>query len=319
MKTTTAFISARPLGRAENITAVWDAYEGPKIYIRVGDRWKDYPELSEYRTVVCDDFPPLISGSRNVVMLGHGLPMGKTFGLDQPVRFTDRKRTKQITHLVTPTEDKLITKIMCKQAGVPLSRAVPLGMPRTDSYFEKGTPAEDDGITRYLYVPTFRSQYEEPAPRIDWGLVDTMLTDSEELVVKQHPAVKSKLLGDVERSHIREVDCYDRTEPWIRWCDVAVTDYSSIIFDLYLAGKPAVLYCPDKDSYLERRGMYMRYPDGYSRWSCTDELSLVRKLREAKGTFGFPEERLTAKIAGACDGHSSERVAELLWTLGRWS
>lgn len=318
MTTTTAFISARPLGRAENITAVWDAYDGPKIYMRVGDGWKDYPDLEKYDTVVCDDFPPLISGRRNVVMLGHGLPMGKTFGLDQPVRFTDRKRTRQITHLISPTEDGEVIATMAGQAGTRACSVLPLGMPRTDAYFKKDPIREEDGISRYLYLPTFRSRYEDPPPHLDWGLVDSLLTDSEELVVKQHPAVKGKLLGNKERSHIREADCYERTEPWIRWCDVAVTDYSSVIFDLYLSRKPVVLYCPDRSSYLEKRGMYMPYPGGYSRWSCSNETDLVETVREARGSFGAFEERLVSKVAGACDGHSSERVAELLWTLGRW-
>ena len=44
--------------------------------------------------------------------------------------------------------------------------------------------------------------------------------------------------------------------PYIIDCDALATDYSTIMFDGYLLGKPCALYCPDRDEYLRDRGMY---------------------------------------------------------------
>ena len=87
------------------------------------------------------------------------------------------------------------------------------------------------------------------------------------------------------------------------------TDYSSIVFDGYVAGKPSVLFCPDKDEYLRSRGMYHDYPSFYSPRSCSDEREFVRLLREAAGE-GMTDAELRCRdaVGGACDGRSTERI-----------
>ena len=106
---------------------------------------------------------------------------------------------------------------------------------------------------------------------------------------------------------------------FLRSCDALLTDYSSIMFDAYLMGKPAVLTVDDMDVYLEKRGMYYPYPDFYSsRWLCAEgnEEELVSTLREAADVgLTVAEKACIATVAGACDGHSSERVCDLIKSL----
>lgn len=44
--------------------------------------------------------------------------------------------------------------------------------------------------------------------------------------------------------------------------DVLVTDYSSIVFDFDLTGRPIVIYAPDLESYRDvERGLYGGWPE----------------------------------------------------------
>ncbi len=63
--------------------------------------------------------------------------------------------------------------------------------------------------------------------------------------------------------HIIEISSTEPSTPYLIDCDVVITDYSSVIFDGYLLGKPAILYSPNTD-YVNKRGMYMKYPTKYS-------------------------------------------------------
>ena len=60
------FNSARPLGRCENITAVWNAYDGAKRFEQVG-----YGDVSwvPHRVVVTDEFVTCKRPNQTVVMI----------------------------------------------------------------------------------------------------------------------------------------------------------------------------------------------------------------------------------------------------------
>ena len=92
--------------------------------------------------------------------------------------------------------------------------------------------------------------------------------------------------------------------------DVVITDYSSIIFDGYLLKKPAVIFEKER-GYVFKRGMYLDYPFGYcSRYARTEE-ALLNHLRDATRMTSV-EKKCIQKIADACDGHSCERICELI-------
>ena len=71
-------------------------------------------------------------------------------------------------------------------------------------------------------------------------------------------------------NHIIEISSSEPSTPYLIDCDVVITDYSSIIFDGYLLNKPSVLYSPNLD-YVNKRGMYMKYPQEYSSKIATNE------------------------------------------------
>lgn len=302
------FTSDRPLYRAENIKAVYDAYDGEKMFIRT-DPWHYNPEVEskKYSLRVCDEF--IFSSPGKAIMIGHGISGCKSFGLDQPHPYFRRENARFLTYVISTSEaTRDLTATLC---GVSIDSVLPLGMPRTDAYFGR---IKGDGGTilaekrAYLFAPTWRNQHEGSFPDIDWDYLDGILTDGEILAVKPHMLTRHVLKKQYR--HIVEVSSDAPSTPYLIDCDVLVTDYSSIMLDAHVLRKPVVLFEKQK-GYAESRGMYLRYPDEYASRYCTTEADLVYTLRTAFEPLEA-DMRCREYTAAACDGHSTERVVKLI-------
>ena len=313
------FVSNHSLERGENLRAVWDAYDGPKKFVKgVGSM----THISGHPVVVCDTLTPYIPRKDfKIVNIGHGITGDKLYGLDEQRPGIDPRALAQNDYVIS-TSTKTVD-MAAGQFGIPADRALPLGMPRTDWYIGKG---KGDGGTfmakferAYLYAPTFRGPNDgDRLPNIDWDKLDGLLEDDEILVVKRHYYTKRRLT-DGDFAHIAEASYLEPSAPYLMDCDVLITDYSSIMFDAYVLGKPCVLDVTDMDAYLATRGMYFDYPKQYcSRCIAAEgnEEKLLAHLRAACVTgMRHTERSLIDKVADMCDGHSSERVCDLIRSL----
>lgn len=305
------FGSNRCLIRAENINALYEAYDSPKDFIYLSDRPNKYFG-TRYTVLVADDFPQRTPGT--TIMIGHGICGGKRFGLDQPKGYHKPEYAKLLDHVISTSTETV--DIVAKQSGISVDKVLPLGMPRTDQYFGK---KKGDGGTyaahkrTYLYVPTFRNpRLDKPLPQIDYDLIDDMLTDNELFVVKMHVLSKNALPSQ-HYKHIREELNIRPSASLLIDSDVVITDYSSIMFDAQMLGKPVILFDRDMD-YLKTRGMYYKYPDEYSgRW-CDNERDLIEMARSANDMTDV-DRACIKRVANMCDGHSTERVLDLIRSL----
>ena len=305
------FGSNRHLVRAENLQALYAAYDGRKEFIYLSERSSKYFG-GRFNVLVADDFPQKSPGK--AIMVGHGICGGKRFGLDQPKGYHKVEYAKLIDYAIATSDDTV--EIVAKQSGIPVDRVLPLGMPRTDQYFGK---KKGDGGTyaaykrTYLYVPTFRNpSLDDPLPQVDYDLIDEMLTDDELFVVKMHVLSRIALPYN-NYKHIREELNVRPSASLLIDADVVITDYSSIMFDAMMLNKPVILF--DRDlNYLKTRGMYYIYPEEYSgRW-CNNERELIEMARNAR-ELTDAEIACRKRVAGACDGHSTERVLNLVRSL----
>lgn len=298
------FTSNRPLIRAENIRAVYENYDGDKHFICVNPYVRN-PELSSsrYSPRVSDEYVGASPGK--CLFIGHGFPSGKKVGLDQPFPYHRKENGRLITYATAPSKN--LIGLVARQCGISPEQVLPLGMPRTDAYFGKkkgdgGTPYGN--VRMYLFAPTYRTKEEGKLPDIDWKYIDSRLTDDEMLVVKPHMLTKHILHGRYR--HIVEVSSELPSTPWLIDCDALVTDYSTILFDAHILRKPVILF--EKISgYLQARGMEMKYPDDYASRYCQTEDELITLCRYADGQ-NEADRKCLEYTAGACDGHSIERV-----------
>ena len=307
------FNSSRPLGRCENVTAVWDAYDGPKRFGQVG-----FGDVSRFpqRVVVTDEFVRSKRHDQTIVMVEHGITGGKLYGVAQPHGVYTSETCGLTDYYVVTSEQT--REIGAASAGIPVGRVLPLGLPRTDAYH--GKRRGDGGtflagfVRAYLYVPTFRASWEPPAPEIDWAALDAQMGDDEILVVKRHMATGRPMLGG-SYAHVFEVDCSEPSTPYLIDCDVVVTDYSSILFDGYMLGKPSVLMAEPADvaAYMEARGMSYTFPSEYGHVVCRSTDAMVLSARTAAlDGMGRVECACLQRTASACDGRATERVVELV-------
>ena len=302
------FTSGKNLTRAENIKAVYDAYDGGKEFYKVNP-YRDNPILrsSQYHLRVTDEF--ITASPGKAVMIGHGIDGGKTVGLDQPHPYHRKENAKLIDAFVCASE--WLVPMVARMSGVPEERVLPLGVPRTDAYF---TAKRTSTKRTYLYAPTYRSREETPMPGIDWQMLDEALSDNEELIVKPHMLTPTILVG--KWRHIREVSRDEPSAEYLINCDVLITDYSSIMFDAMLLKKPVVLFEKDP-GYLRTRGMYLRYPEEYTTRYATNEaelLDLIKAVNEPNDV----EKLCVRKLAGACDGSATLRVVQLIHEIQGW-
>ena len=171
---TVLFTSIRTLERAENIKAVWDAYDGDKEFCRSCDMGG--LDLDKYDLQVADDFPRGRT-VKKFIMIAHGMGAGKTYGLNQPHPYYSNPDA--ITYITVSS--KAIIPTAMSYSGLPESKILPLGMPRTDVYFK--LKKEKLPYRMHLYAPTFRGwKWWKP----DWDEISRHLPQGDKFVAKPH-------------------------------------------------------------------------------------------------------------------------------------
>lgn len=297
------------LARSENIHAIYDAYKGEKVFMSAGDRYfMNEVGSGKYSLMVIDIFPVVTPGK--AIMIWHAIQGGKYIGLDQKGTYYREEFAKYIDRIVAAGRGGVDMFHRC--TGVPKERIVNMGMPRTDRYFRERKERPNPMLERmrkvYLFAPTFRGGGDVQAAEIDWKAADDELEDGELMLVKAHPYGRAFHISGCR--HIAEADRMTPTAEFLDSADVVITDYSSIIFDGYLMGKPAVLF-EKEQGYVQQRGMYLEYPGQYCSRYATDEKAMVRMAREADG-LTETEKACVDYVADMCDGHSCERICRLI-------
>lgn len=315
------FVSFRPLERAENLRAAYEAYDGEKVHILSGDPNYCSEVISgKYDLMVTDDFPYVTPGK--CIMIWHGIHGGKTIGLKQPGHpYYDMSIADKMTYIISAGSK--MTDIWHRCTGVPKERILTLGLPRTDEYFLNNDEPHDKKI--YLFVPTFRDNGETPFPEINWAYIDGHLEDDELLVVKAHPWQEQSGIDQVTHDlmngmykHIVVLSPAGATAPFLYNADVVITDYSSIMFDAYLLKKPVVLF-EKEHGYVDTRGMCFDYPYDYCTFTSSTEYTMIGMCRyRAKHPYlTESEKRITDIVADMCDGHACERLNNLIHTINK--
>ena len=311
------FTSNRELRRAENLHAVYDAWTaGNRYYVKLGtsEARRIFREASKEDIIVTDEF--IEDFTRAVtIMISHGMPGGKWYGLDQRRRWHDKDRAP--TFAITASEDTI--SLMSGCTGTPIERVLPLGFPRTDAYIGKKKGDGDSGFSHfrkvYLYAPTFRNIFNGVWHEPDYNKLGEMLEDDEVFIVKRHMLDHVKTVPDISY-HVVGIDANEISTPYLIDCDVLITDYSSILFDAHILGKPVVLYDPDRLEYLKTRGMYRDYPWGYASRETQNWDKLLDICRKADKP-GKQDELCKTQVASMCDGQSTFRVIQLIEKIQR--
>ena len=200
----------------------------------------------------------------------HGTPL-KKIALDIPGQDWQKaawlKDAAHWTYFISPS--RKLDRIFCGAFGLAERKILPLGYPRNDIFSDPylqqrarqrlAKLALPDAKKVLLYAPTFRDfqgTFELP---FDLESLANALQDKYVLLLKMHPNIK-KLIGDDYRDFVRNVSAYPDIQELMLVADILLTDYSSVMFDFALTGKPIILYPYDYESYArDLRGFYFDY------------------------------------------------------------
>ncbi len=116
-----------------------------------------------------------------------------------------------------------------------------------------------------LYAPTWRDA--DRSSWLDWTTrlrLDQLAASwGARVLLRSHHMTRGRY---GEGPGVLDVSTYPKAEDLLLVSDVLVTDYSSILYDFELTGRPVVHYAPDLDYYRDvERGFYRGWPTD-SRW-----------------------------------------------------
>lgn len=132
--------------------------------------------------------------------------------------------------------------------------------PRNDVFHSRSI--FDGNIKKIAYMPTWRgtgrtaNQEKQTQEVIDFlHEIDRVLPSGKKFYVNLHFLVQN----DIDFNEFQKVESFPReleTYDFLKECDLLITDYSSVMFDFSVSGKPVILYVYDKKEYEEEKGFY---------------------------------------------------------------
>ncbi|MFF2447168.1 CDP-glycerol glycerophosphotransferase family protein [Neobacillus sp. NPDC058068] len=210
--------------------------------------------------------------------------------------------------------------------NMPAEQILPLGLPRSDYFFQEEHHIEVrkrlvqlypelNGKKLILYAPTFRGKSHQQSVSqtyLDFAALKNGLGDGYALVVKLHPYIKSELNFDKGLlDFVYQIDDVFNTEEILTLADVLITDYSAIIFDYCLLGRPIVFYANDLEAYISERDFYYPYKSFVPGpiFTKTKDLAFWIKKEE----FNLPQvNKFRKRFFDVYDGQVSRKTIETI-------
>ncbi len=209
----------------------------------------------------------------------------------------------------------------------PRGEILEKGLPRNDRLLSF-TPADtarvrqalgvEEGCRLLLYAPTFRDDHSLAAYDMDYrrckAALEARFGGSWKIALRLHPNVfRLSDTMDFDPAVVVNASHYPDMQELYMVADMVVTDYSSVIFDFLLIGKPSLLYASDVAAYRTERDYYFEFADlPFALCETNDQLeqeilqfdeaAYAQRIAAFKATHGMKD-----------DGHAAAAAAD--WIL----
>lgn len=329
------FISIRKDGKLEgNAKALYPHIKGKKTVCAkmlphsFWQKIKMNYHIFTSRVIVTDDYLRYLQNqplreSQRVIQLWHACGAFKKFGQYGSNMSVAMDHASHVQYNLVTVSSEPVREIYADAFDIDIGKVQALGCPRTDCFFDKewiqglkkriyAEYQDWHGREIILYAPTFRDTDRGRSsfcPKLDFERLSEELLPEQIFIVCPHPVMTKKIVPG-EFHNIREVRNFSTNELMFV-SDMLITDYSSVIFEYVLLDKPIIFFCYDLEEY--DRDFYIHYPD--------DLPGEVYKTQEELMEFlcGENRHRRSEKYGeflehymSACDGHSCERIAEVI-------
>jgi Putative glycosyl/glycerophosphate transferases involved in teichoic acid biosynthesis TagF/TagB/EpsJ/RodC len=235
--------------------------------------------------IIIDDYYPRlyklkIKKNANFMQVWHAVGAFKQFGYAR-LGLPGGPNPKAVSHqnyTQVVVSSKNVVDIYAKSFGVSSDVVLPLGVARTDYFFDIGLmcKSRQDFFGKYpelkekkiiMFAPTFRGIGQMsacyPIEWIDLSSIFKSIKDTDYVFgIKLHPYVKDRIKIPKEmRTKIIDFSDYREINDLLIISDKLITDYSSSIFEYSLLNRKIIFYAPDLEEYKENRSFYFNYEE----------------------------------------------------------
>jgi CDP-glycerol glycerophosphotransferase (TagB/SpsB family) len=203
------------------------------------------------------------------------------------------------------------------------------GYPRNDIFLKKETEdelllcdrdvydlAKKENII--VYMPTYRDIDEQNIPPLDFNELDEFLERVEfKFIIKLHPFVNHINLKKKEYKNIIFYKGDNDIYPVLKYTDILITDYSSILYDFLLLDRPIIVFTYDFELYNNtRNGFVYNYEDLTPAEQVITQRELFDALNEIilkkNDKYRLKREEILKLTFDYTDAQSSKRISVLL-------
>ena len=291
--------------------------------------------LATARLTVVDDyfFPMYVIRPRpgtTFVQVWHACGALKRFGYSLGDRRFGASRRRDAEVAIHSNYDQCLVSadrfapFYAEAFGLPLERfTARLGIPRTDLFFDEARSRDAAAAVRarfaipagrrvILYAPTFRGDAVSRArapEALDLHELHRLLGADHVVLARQHPFVGDHAVDPALEGFVIDVSSHPDVNELMLVSDVLVTDYSSVLFEFALLGRPMAFFAPDHAEYEAERGFYVDYPAFVPGPVFTESRLLAEHLRS--GPFHAERvRRFAAEAFDVADGGATRRFIE---------
>lgn len=199
-----------------------------------------------------------------------------------------------------------------------------LGVSRTDVFFDEDFLSEARTYVEcvvpqaaskkvLLYAPTFRGHASEAEcpDKLDIRMLRDALAEEWVLLIKHHPYVKNPPAIPDDCSDFAFMVSDTPIDKLLCVADACITDYSSIVFEYSLFGRPMAFFAYDLDDYNDWRGFYYDYDEMTPGPVMKETRQLVDYLSNVDDQFDVAKViDFRDRFMGACDGKATRRICQ---------
>ncbi|ACM92915.1 putative glycerol phosphotransferase [Nautilia profundicola AmH] len=293
--------------------------------------WRGYLYTALAKKIYLDhfilDYLDYVSNKQITIQLWHGIPI-------KPIR----DRSKYNYNFVVSTSNFLNKEVFKKVFNA--KKYLNYGYPRNDILLNKKVNELDlilsdkqiykqvlenkrDGKTIIIYMPTFRENGFELFPLNFKKLNEEMQKTNAVFYVKLHPYVLDKYRDSIKEENYSNVIFYNTSGdvyPILKYVDILVTDYSSIMYDFLLLNRPMIFFNYDFEEYVEARKRdlgedllfdYYKFTPGPKVRTQSELVEEIDNVIRGKDDFKSNREKIKNLFFDFADENSAKRIFSL--------
>lgn len=291
-------------------------------------------KLASCRNIIVDDYTPFLyplifRKEAKVIQVWHSTGAFKRMGF---ARMGKRGSTvssslthRNYTHVIVSAPG--VVEDFQWAFGQPEEHIYPIGVPRTDLFFDEKLIEERKNalMSRYpqlqdkkliLFAPTFRgdtrAKAHYPKEFLDLEQLINSLPEDHILGLKLHPFINECFEIPQSIAH-RVVDLSSEREinDLLFCADLLITDYSSVIFEYAFLDRPLIFYVPDLSEYDRDRSFFYNFET----YTYGNVVRNQKELQEAilhPASFSLKKDAFFEKFLASCDGKSTARFVDVI-------